>query len=78
MNTYDKVKRVVVETFKCEEDEVTENVSFDELGADSLDKVELLMNLEEEFGVDIPDEEAEGIQTVDQTVKYIESKVASG
>ena len=70
----DKVKSVIVDQLTVEEDDVTEEASFvDDLGADSLDIVELVMALEEEFGVSIPDEEAENIKTVGDAVSYIEA-----
>ncbi len=72
-STFDRVKAIVVEQLGVEEDEVTESASFvEDLGADSLDVVELVMALEEEFGIQIPEEEAEKIQTVGQAVSYIE------
>ncbi len=73
----DRVKKVVVKQLEVSEDEVTETASFvDDLGADSLDVVELVMGLEEEFDIEIPDEDAEKIATVGDAVKYIESKTA--
>lgn len=75
MATYDRVKKVVVDRLKVNEDEVTVAASFvDDLGADSLDVVELVMGLEEEFDIEIPDEDAEKIQTVEQAVTYIDQK----
>lgn len=69
---FDKVKEVIVDQLNVEEDDVVEEASFiDDLGADSLDIVELVMALEESFGVSIPDEEAEGIKTVGDAVAYI-------
>ncbi|MHB9003265.1 MAG: acyl carrier protein [Coriobacteriia bacterium] len=69
---FDKVKEVIVDQLSVEEDDVTEEASFvDDLGADSLDIVELVMALEESFGVSIPDEEAENIKTVSDAVAYI-------
>ena len=69
----DKVRTVIVDQLNVEEDDVTEEASFvDDLGADSLDIVELVMALEEEFGISIPDEEAEHIKTVGDAVSYIE------
>lgn len=69
---FDKVKEIVVEQLGVEEDEVTLEASFiDDLGADSLDIVELIMALEEEFDMEIPDEEAETIVTVGDVVNYI-------
>jgi acyl carrier protein len=68
----EKVKAVIVEQLNVEEDVVVEDASFvDDLGADSLDIVELVMALEEEFGISIPDEEAESIKTVGDAVGYI-------
>ena len=70
----EKVKVVIVEQLNVEEDDVVEDSAFvDDLGADSLDIVELVMALEEEFGVSIPDEDAEGIKTVGDAVAYIDS-----
>jgi acyl carrier protein len=70
----EKVKAVIVEQLNVEEDDVIEDASFvDDLGADSLDIVELVMALEEEFGVSIPDEEAESIKTVGDAVSYIQA-----
>ncbi len=69
----ERVKKIVVEQLGVKAEEVTANASFvDDLGADSLDTVELVMALEEEFGCEIPDEEAEKIQTVQQAINYIE------
>ncbi len=68
----EKVKEIVIEQLGVEEEEVTEKASFvDDLGADSLDIVELIMALEEEFETEIPDEDAEKIATVGDAVKYI-------
>ena len=72
----DKVKQIIVEQLGVDEGEVTSNASFvDDLGADSLDTVELVMALEEEFECEIPDEEAEKITTVQQAVDYIKAHV---
>ena len=69
----DRVKKIVVEHLGVEPDKVTEAASFiDDLGADSLDTVELVMALEEEFGHEIPDEQAEKLQSVGDVIKYIE------
>ena len=74
MATFEKVRGIVVEQLGVEADEVTPNSTFvDDLGADSLDIVELIMRFEDEFGVEIPDEKAEKIKTVDDIVKYIDS-----
>ena len=65
MSTFDKVKDIIIDKLGAEEDKITEKASFmDDLGADSLDTVELIMELEEEFGLEIPDEEAEKLATV--------------
>jgi acyl carrier protein len=72
----DRVKQIIVEQLGVEEGEVTPSASFvDDLGADSLDTVELVMALEEEFETEIPDEEAEKITTVQQAIDYIGSHV---
>ncbi len=69
----EKVKQIIVEELGVDEAEVTANARFiDDLGADSLDTVELVMRFEEEFGIEIPDEEAEKIQAVKDAVDYIE------
>jgi acyl carrier protein len=69
---FEKIKTVVVDQLGVEEDDVTEDAAFvDDLGADSLDIVELVMALEEEFGVSIPDEQAEKIKTVGDAVDFI-------
>ena len=67
-----RVKKIVVEHLSIEEEKISESASFiDDLGADSLDTVELVMAFEEEFGVEIPDDAAETIQTFGDAVKYI-------
>ncbi len=69
---YEQVKKVVVEQLGVSESEVSKTASFvDDLGADSLDTVELVMALEESFGTEIPDEDAEKIKTIGDTVNYI-------
>ncbi|NMA34028.1 MAG: acyl carrier protein [Clostridiaceae bacterium] len=71
---FEKVKKIIVEQLGVEEDEVTLESSFiDDLGADSLDIVELIMALEEEFDIEIPDSEAEKISTVGDAVNYIKN-----
>ena len=70
----DKVKQIIVEQLGVDESEVTPTASFvDDLGADSLDTVELVMAFEEGFSIEIPDEDAEKIQTVQDAVSYIQS-----
>ena len=74
----DRVKKIVVEQLGVTEDQVTAEASFvDDLGADSLDTVELVMALEEEFDTEIPDDEAEKITTVKQAIEFIQAN-ASG
>ncbi len=69
----DRVKQIIIEQLGVEEDSVTDESSFiDDLGADSLDTVEIVMALEEEFGCEISDDEAEKLTTVEQAIKYIE------
>jgi len=69
---FDKVKKIIIDHLGSEESKVVENASFiDDLGADSLDQVELVMAFEEEFGIEIPDDAAEHITTVGSAVKYI-------
>ncbi len=73
MALLDDVKEVVVEQLDCDAAEVKEDSKFiEDLGADSLDVVELVMALEEKFDIEIPDEDAEGILTVADAIKYIE------
>ncbi len=75
MSTFDRVKKVLVEQLDVDEEAVTQNASIvDDLGADSLDVVEIIMGLEEEFDVEIPDEDAEKITTVQQIITYVEEK----
>jgi acyl carrier protein len=69
----DRVKKIIVDQLGVEEETVTPEASFvDDLGADSLDTVELVMALEEEFGIEIPDEDAEKITRVKEAIDYIE------
>ncbi len=75
MAVQDKVKSIIAEQLGVKPEEVKPEASFiDDLGADSLDTVELVMALEEEFGIEIPDEDAEKITTVGDAIKYIENK----
>ena len=77
MAVSDKVKSIIVEQLGVDEEEVTPDASFvDDLGADSLDTVELVMAFEEEFGVEIPDDQAETIVTVGDAIKYLEKASA--
>jgi len=72
-SVFERVKSIIVEQLNVDEEEVTPEASFvEDLGADSLDVVELVMALEEEFELEIPDEDAEKIQTVGEAVRYIE------
>ncbi len=75
MSVSEKVKSIIVEQLGVKPDQIVPTASFvNDLGADSLDTVELVMALEEEFGIEIPDEEAEKILTVEDAIKYIEKK----
>ncbi|MBW1839840.1 MAG: acyl carrier protein [Deltaproteobacteria bacterium] len=77
MNAEEKVKNIIIEQLGVSADEVVPAASFvDDLGADSLDLVELVMVLEEEFGREIPDEDAEKIQTVQDAISYIKDNQA--
>jgi len=71
MEVFEKVKAIVVEQLGVDEVDVTQETSFEQLNADSLDIVELIMALEEAFDLDIPDEDAEKIRTVGDAVSYI-------
>ncbi|WP_299326493.1 acyl carrier protein [Parasphingopyxis sp.] len=76
-DTADRVKKIVTEHLGVEADKVTEDAAFiDDLGADSLDIVELVMAFEEEFGVEIPDDAAEDITTVKDAISYIDKQTA--
>ena len=76
--TADRVKKIVVEHLGVEPDKVTEDASFiDDLGADSLDIVELVMEFEKEFNIDIPDEDAEKLRTVGDAIGYLNQKVGA-
>ena len=77
MAVEEKIKAIIAEQLGVKPEEVTPKASFiDDLGADSLDTVELIMALEEEFNIEIPDEDAEKMATVGDAVKYIEEKKA--
>lgn len=76
MSTFEKVRDVIVEKLGVDAAKITEAASFiDDLGADSLDTVELIMQFEEVFDIEIPDEDAETITTVGKAVQYIDSKL---
>jgi acyl carrier protein len=77
VSTYDRLRKIVAEQLSVDESEVTPQASFvDDLNADSLDLVELIMSLEEEFGMEIPDEDAERIRTVQEAVDYVDEHSA--
>lgn len=74
VSVYDKIRDIIVEQLDVAEDEVSPDARFvDDLGADSLDVVELIMRIEEELEIEIPDEEAEKLQTVKDAVAYVEA-----
>lgn len=76
-NIEERVKKIVAEQLGAKEEDVTSEASFvDDLGADSLDTVELVMALEEEFECEIPDEEAENIRTVKQAIDYVKANAS--
>ncbi|MDO4707741.1 MAG: acyl carrier protein [Porphyromonadaceae bacterium] len=73
----EKVREIIVDKLNCDASEVTREANFSsDLGADSLDTVELIMDFEKEFGMSIPDEDAQQIKTVGDAISYIESKQA--
>ncbi len=77
MSVEEKVKKIIVEQLGISSDEVTSDAKFvDDLGADSLDIVELIMAFEEQFDIEIPDEDAEKIETVGDAIKYIEERIS--
>jgi len=76
-SVHDRVRAIIAEQLGVKLEEVTDSASFiEDLGADSLDTVELVMALEEEFGIEIPDEDAEKMVTVGDAIKYIDQKSA--
>ena len=78
-NAEAKVKEIIINELGVDPDKVTSEASFvEDLGADSLDTVELVMAFEEEFGVDIPDEDAEQMRTVGDAVKYLKAQMEEG
>ncbi|MFA5146322.1 MAG: acyl carrier protein [Candidatus Omnitrophota bacterium] len=73
--SHDKIRQIIADQLGVKKEEVTDNAKFvDDLGADSLDTVELVMALEEEFGIEIPDEDAEKLTTVGDSLRYIDEK----
>ncbi|MDA7705443.1 acyl carrier protein [Rickettsiales bacterium] len=73
---FDKVKKIIIDHLGVEEDKIVDSAAFvDDLGADSLDQVELVMAFEEEFGIEIPDDAAEKIDTVGSAVKHISENI---
>ena len=73
---YDKIKEIIIDKLGIDDGKITMDAKFiDDLGADSLDTVELIMQFEEEFGIEIPDEDAEGLLSVGQAVDYITNKL---
>jgi acyl carrier protein len=76
MDLMDKVKKIIVEQLGVDESEVTPKAHFiDDLGADSLDTVELILSFEEEFDISIPDEDAEKLETVGKAVEYLKAHI---
>ena len=74
---YDKIKEIIIDKLGIEEEKITMDAKFiEDLGADSLDTVELIMQFEEEFSIEIPDDEAEGLLSVGQAVDYISNKLS--
>ena len=77
-NNADRVKKIIISQLNVSEEQVTPEASFrDDLGADSLDQVELVMALEEEFGTEIPEEAAEKLQSVGAVIEYVEKNLSS-
>ncbi len=75
-SVFDRVKRIIVKQLNVDEDHITDDAFFaDDLGADSIDSVELIMAFEAEFGIDIPEKDAENFKTVGDVVKFIESRI---
>ena len=74
---YDKIKEIIIDKLGIEDNKITMEAKFiDDLGADSLDTVELIMQFEEEFGIEIPDDDAENLLSVKQAVDYITEKLS--
>lgn len=76
MEVFEKIKSMIAEQLDLEEDKITRETTFEDIDADSLDVVELVMALEEEFGLDIADEEVENIKKVGDIVDYIEERTS--
>ena len=76
MDVSDKIKAIISENLSVDQADLADNTSFDDLNADSLDVVELIMSLEEEFDIEIPDEDAEKIRTVGDVTEYIKERIA--
>lgn len=76
VNLSDKVKQILAEQLSVDQADLTDNTSFDDLNADSLDVVEVIMALEEEFDIEIPDEDAEKIRTVGDVIEYIKDRIS--
>jgi acyl carrier protein len=77
MSVEEKLKSIIIEQLAVAEEEVVNEASFlDDLGADSLDLVELIMAIEEEYGIEIPDDDAEKIQSVQDAINYVEERTA--
>lgn len=75
MSLFEEIQEIICEQLKAEPEEVKLETSFiDDLGADSLDSIELVMALEEKFNIEIPDEDAEGMNTVDDVIRYVAKK----
>ena len=73
---YDKIREIIIDKLGVENNKITTEAKFiDDLGADSLDTVELIMQFEEEFGIEIPDEDAENLLSVGQAIEYISNKL---
>lgn len=74
MATLDSIKKILVEQLGVDEDSITEQTTIEDLGADSLDLVEAIMNIEDEFGIEIADEDVDSIKSVGDIINYIEQK----
>ncbi|WDC83197.1 acyl carrier protein [Caloramator sp. mosi_1] len=72
---FEKIRNIIAEQLNVDENEITEETSFVDLGVDSLDLFQILISLEDEFGIEIPNEDAEGIKTVKDVVDYIKERI---